>query len=203
MPKVEQYEWCRFWWDEADSNAKPRVLLVGDSVTEGYRPFVKELLTGCLVDMLATSKGVDNDAYLHEIDYILGGTPYTYEAVHFNNGLHAMHLDAKTYRTHYETVVAHLLKKSHVGRLILATTTPVTAAGCPKEIDEEKTRIVRERNAAVRKTAERFGLPVDDLFSLVFGKPGYRLNDGLHYNRKGQALQARAVAEILEHSLKG
>lgn len=54
MPILEYAEWCDYWWENAPDQTKPRVLLVGDSVTRAYRPYVNEFLgKEILADMTA------------------------------------------------------------------------------------------------------------------------------------------------------
>ncbi len=40
----EKYEWADFWWNDAHDSSKPRVLIVGDSITNGCSGVVYKLL---------------------------------------------------------------------------------------------------------------------------------------------------------------
>ena len=52
----EQKEWIRAWCDDTNEKDLPRVLLIGDSITNGYQEKVRTLLQGvCYVDFIATS----------------------------------------------------------------------------------------------------------------------------------------------------
>lgn len=198
MVKLEQYEWCRYWWDEAEKAAKPRVLLIGDSVTEGYRPYVKELLPDYVsVDMLATSRGVDNSALLYEIDHMLDSPDFSYDIIHFNNGLHGEHLTIEEYSLYYRAIITRIMKKSAKAKLVLTSSTPVTMNNFPEKLDDAKNRMVEERNIAVRKITDELKLPLNDLYEKMIGKSQYRMNDGLHYNEEGQKMQAKFVFEKL------
>lgn len=198
MIRLEQYEWCRYWWDEAEKAAKPRVLLIGDSVTEGYRPYVKKLMPDhVFVDMLATSRGVDNGALLYEIDHMLDTPSFSYDVIHFNNGLHGEHLTIEEYSLFYREIITRIIKKTAKAKLVLATSTPITMINFPEKIDEAKNFIVEERNIAVKKIADELKLPLDDLYKKMLGKSQYRMDDGVHYNIEGQKMQAKFVFEKL------
>lgn len=192
------------WWDQADDAAKPRVLLIGDSITDGYRPYVQELLgERACVDMLATSNGADNPALQREIDYVLGVYGFSYRVIHFNNGLHASHLDAAQYSAHLAEIVGDIRVKAPDAKLILALSTPVTQVGKPDLPDPVMSVKVAERNREAASLAARESLAVDDLYTLMQGKSDCRLDDGYHYKEDGRKLQAGAVADAIGRLLGG
>ena len=96
MMKKERFEWIQSWCDEADKTDKPRVLLVGDSITRGYQEIVRELLSDvCYVDYLATSYAIDNKLYSTLVEDFAKNSDYA--VVHFNHGLHGIHMSPRTY----------------------------------------------------------------------------------------------------------
>ena len=83
----EKYEWADFWWNDAHDPSKPRVLIVGDSITNGCSGVVYKLLADvALVDKYVSSKNVKDPALLKEMRYML--SEYKYKVIHFNHGLH-------------------------------------------------------------------------------------------------------------------
>src|SRR5690242_7520015 len=75
--------------------ALPRVLIIGDSISIGYTPYVKEMLAGeADVDRPAENcQGTKNG--IGKIDQWLGDTKW--DVIHFNFGLHDLkHVDAAT-----------------------------------------------------------------------------------------------------------
>lgn len=42
----EDFEWIHSWTDYSNNNDLPRILLIGDSITEGYNRIVREKLSG-------------------------------------------------------------------------------------------------------------------------------------------------------------
>ena len=90
----EQFEWIHSWCDEAAQNDLPRVLLVGDSITHSYQEKVRELLRGvCYVDYISTSYAIDTKMYNQLVYNFM--TDSKYALIHFNHGLHGIHLSKK------------------------------------------------------------------------------------------------------------
>jgi Lysophospholipase L1 and related esterases len=202
MCKLERYEWCDFWWEEAENDLKPRVLLIGDSITRGYRQYVNRLLKEiALVDMLATSRAVDNPALKQEIDYILGQNPVGYQVVHFNNGLHGFHVDNDDYKIYLEDILLHIKNRLGHNRIILATSTPVLKQGSLNELDSHLNSKVLGRNTIVQDLANKHQFEVNDLYASMYEKSEYRLNDGFHFNNDGQQAQAGLTANVISCKL--
>ena len=202
MVVLERYEWCDFWWDDTGATGVPRVLPVGDSITRSYRRPLTQLFQGrALVDMLATSRAVDNPALLHELEYMLGPHSLPHQLIHLNNGLHGLHLSAEAYLDGMRRVVDFIAERQPGARLVLALTTPVGKQGDPRTPDEEKNPVVIERNEMVRLLAAERNLPVNDLYTPMLANPGYRSADGVHYNAEGQQALAELVAAFLSREL--
>lgn len=202
MPVLETYEWCDFWWEKTDSSDKPRVLLIGDSITRAYRPKVNELLReAAYVDMLATSKAVDNPSLKQEIGYILKHENFKYKVIHLNNGLHGLHLSDEDYQRGMEEVISYILENCGNAKLILTLSTPVTAEGKKDTINPELNGKSVNRNIAVCRLAEKYKLAIDDLYAPMFGKSEFRVEDGFHYNTEGENVQAEIVAKKIKEFL--
>lgn len=197
---LETYEWIRIWWDRPEE-AGPRVLLIGDSITEGYAPLVKERLSGSVhVDSYASSLALDNPHYLTQLKTVLTLSGQHYQAIHFNNGLHGLHLGQEAYAAQYEQAVALIRRLQPEAELILALSTPITTLREPDTLAKEN-EIVLARNDAVLRLADKAGLTVDPLYERMLGRAELRCEDGLHYTPEGQALQADTVAELLSRAL--
>lgn len=201
MQKREKYEWCQIWWDEADNDTKPRILLIGDSIAVGYRPYVKERIDDRCVDMLATSKAIDDSAYKKELGYMLN--EYEYELIHFNNGLHGDHVDRTNYLKGIENALEFIKSIQPASRVIIATSTPVTSEGNKTVINEEMDVLVTDRNNAVKEVARKYKLPIDDLYSQIKGKSSLRVDDGYHYNEDGKKVLGEIVAGCIKSVLQG
>ncbi|WP_167859067.1 SGNH/GDSL hydrolase family protein [Paenibacillus cymbidii] len=206
MATLERTEWCEFWWEKANQRDKKRVLLVGDSIAKGYHGFVKELLGAHVyVDKLATSKALDNPALYRELDYIVRhgdeSFDFSYEVVHFNNGLHGWHLGEAEYERGCDDVVQHLRRHTQAA-IVLAHTTPVTKAAAEEyALDSAVNDRVIARNRVVDRVAARYGLAVNDLYAPMIGRRDYEAGDGYHYNESGRSAQAELVARSIAAAL--
>lgn len=196
----ETYEWCNLWWEKASDHTTSRALLIGDSIANGYRQFVNELFDDINIDMLATSKAIDDVSYKSELKYAL--SEYQYKVIHFNNGLHGWHVKTADYRKCLKDVVAFIMRCQPKARLILVSSTPVTIVGDRTKLDNEKNDVIIERNYAMADIALKYSLPYNDLYSKMIGKSELRMEDGFHYNEYGKKEQAEIVASFIRNNVK-
>lgn len=194
----EQFEWIHSWCEETQQNDLPRVLLVGDSITHNYQEKVRELLKGiCYVDYVATSYAIDTKMYNQLVYAFMSDSKY--DLIHFNHGLHGIHLSKKSYKSRMNKLLAKVGKEI---KLILATSTIVYGEG-NKRLDGAWMKRVRERNVAVQEIAKEKGCAVDDLYTVSASIPKeYRHKDGTHYLSEGYAMLAKTVAECVRKELK-
>ncbi|MBL8994840.1 MAG: carbohydrate binding domain-containing protein [Spirochaetia bacterium] len=190
----EGTEWARIYWYNANDNKLPRVLLVGDSICNGYNEIVRDELAGtAYVSFYATSKCASDRSYLRELAYVL--EEYPYEAVHFNNGLHSLGTDRKEWEEGIRAALALIREKAKGAKIIWASSTPLKDAGLTekaKELNEIAARVMRENN-----------IPTDDLFALMDPMDRSMWTDTFHYNAEGRKMQGKKVAEVLRESLGG
>lgn len=194
----EQFEWIHSWCDEAGKKDLPRVVLVGDSITHNYQEKVRELLRGvCYVDYVATSYAIDVKIYNDLVYDFMTDSDYT--LIHFNHGLHGIHLPKRSYKSKLAKLLA---KVDDNVKILLATSTVVYKEG-NKRLDGVWMKRVKERNAAVCELASEKGYAIDDLYSVSVSIPKeYRYEDGTHYLEKGYAMLAEKVAECIRTELK-
>jgi len=194
---LETYEWDNLWWEHADETDKERILIIGDSITCGYRGVVNELLQKEIyADGLGTSKSVDNPMMLNLIDYVITQQKNC-QIIQFNNGLHGWHLSAQEYKEHYLKIVKYLQEKYPDKKLILVLTTPVREAENPESMAERNQEVIR-RNQAVSEIALSENLPVNDLYSVVIDHPEVYSSDGVHLRSKGYAMLAQKCVEMYQ-----
>jgi lysophospholipase L1-like esterase len=199
MSVLEQYEWCDFWWQDAPLNDKKRVLLVGDSISRAYRPYVNEQLKGEIyADQLSSSRALDNPIFIIELDHMLKLNNVKYDAIHFNNGLHGFHLTVEQYELNLEKIIQHILSYLDASKVILALSTPVTKQNLSTELEEEMNNKVLNRNEVMERLALKYNIKLNDLYSEMLGKSEYRVDDGYHYNATGEQAQGAIVAEIIK-----
>ena len=83
----EAIEWCNVWVTSADKDDLPRVLFIGDSITQAYFASVEARLAGkAHCARITTSKCIGDPGLLPEIELLLD--QYRFKVVHVNNGMH-------------------------------------------------------------------------------------------------------------------
>lgn len=200
---LEEKEWSNLWWEEAYNHEKKRILLVGDSITNGYQPAVNGIFKGeILANAWTTSKALDNPYFLEELDFVWRQNGYRYELIHFNNGLHGWHLGEEEYEKLYERVIEYIMKMHPDTKIVLALSTPVCIPGPQMELDPEKNQQVLKRNEIVKKIGKKYRLSINDLYTAMLGEKEFRSEDGYHYNQKGIAYQGKIVSDFIRLQFK-
>ena len=212
IPPREYAEWNNFWFEKGSDFTSPRVFLIGDSITVGYRAKVQELFRAAgsdiLVDQSAGSRCAGDPALEAEIEYALGPVNgYRYKVVHFNNGLHGgcndTLIDTEKYEAGMRRCIALIRRLQPDAKLILATSTVLLTSrdAAPGSIDYKKNSFVFHRNEVIHNLAAELGLPIDDLFGAVTGNPEYTQPDGVHYAEAGRSRLAESVKASIEAAL--
>jgi hypothetical protein len=184
----------------------PRVLLVGDSIAQGYHLAVAKRLKGkANLDLYITPDHIAVPAYRAKLAKTL--THGTYSVIHYNeSGLHAWvkgSVPEGKYGPLFAEAVGVLREGAPKARLIWASSTPVTVAGKPTQLDPVVNKTVTDMNAAARAVAEKEGLSIDDLHALMSDKLALAKGDRWHWTPKGTDVQAEAVtASVLAELAK-
>jgi lysophospholipase L1-like esterase len=194
----------------ATSDKVRNVLIIGDSISIGYTPFVeKALAPGIVVSHNpgnggSTIRGVDStEVWLNHREWDL---------VVFNFGLHdlvykddqkkydvvngKLSVSLEDYRKNLEAIVAEL--KETTARLLFVTTTVV-----PENSPGRKVEDPARYNEVARAVMKRNGIPVVDLYTASLtihpqnSKPG-----NVHYTDKGYELLAEELVKSIKSILK-
>ena len=165
----------------------PRVLLVGDSICNGYQTGVRERLKGKMnVTYWVSSYCVTSPAYLPLLSIYLEEAKY--DVIHFNNGLHSLETPTAAYEKGMCRALAFIREKQPDAKIVWCSSTPLT--------NDVKTAKCRELNAAAAKVvAELGGMATNDLFALC--DPLDRAanwGDEFHFRPEAKAKQAEQVA---------
>ena len=209
MKKREYAEWNDFWWENAGDFDDKRVALVGDSITRGYYPPVKEhfLSKGILADRFSGSHTAGDDAYQAEIEYIFSAANgYKYSVIHFNNGLHGGCNDTRVgiedYKRGVTAAIETIRRLQPQAKLILATSTNRVEKGKAEDaFDAAFNDFILERNEFIRAYAKENGCYLNDLYEAVAWKPEYPHADGLHFAPAGYEKLASCVIDAIEKNL--
>jgi acyl-CoA thioesterase-1 len=199
---------------------KPRVLLLGDSISIGYTPFVQEMLKGEAVvvrpmrpngtaeNCSGTTNGVK------QVDRWLAIDGGKWDVIHVNFGLHDLkHVDPKTgaaspsetdppqadpakYEKQLREIVGKLKRSG--AKVIVATTTPYPAGVKPFRAVEDAAKY----NEIALRIAKENDLAVDDLYA--FALP--RLKEiqrpvNVHFTPEGSKALAGEVVQSIRAAL--
>jgi len=197
---LETYEWDNVWWEHAADAALPRALIIGDSITCGYRGMVNPRLAGlAFVDGFGTSKAVDNPWFAESVLLFMRQMARC-EAVIFNNGLHGFHLSAAEYEAGYRKVLGELMAQHPDKKWTLVLSTPVRNTADLTQFTEQNEQVL-ERNGVVRRIASELNLPVLDYYALLENRPELWSPDGVHLCAAGYELLADTCCAHLKTQL--
>jgi len=189
--KREAIEWSIHYAYDTQDTDKPRVLLIGDSICNGYNGAVRDRLAGRVnVSFWASSKCVTDPDYFRELDFMLDARPY--DIICFNNGLHSLNTNREEWDAAYASAVAFILAKQPDAKLSLTLSTPLK--------DAALTAISASLNETVLNIGDKRNLPIIDLFSAMDGLDRDEFwTDACHFQTEAIAIQADLIAD---HVLK-
>lgn len=189
----------------AQSPAPIDVLLIGDSISGGYTPTVRELLKE-RANVVGIQRKIVNGATdngLEELEAWLGDTKWA--VIHFNWGLWDLKVDKSGRNTipieQYGVNLRRLIvrmKKSNA-KLAFASTTPVPdymPGGGRRGAD------VLLYNAVARKICEEEQIAIDDLYAVAIPRLiDIQLPNNVHYTKEGSQVLGKHVAMTIEFLL--
>lgn len=191
----EYIEWCDIRVEAACENPKPRALLIGDSITHSYYPYVqKQIAERYACARIASSKCIADPTFFKELALVL--EEYDFSAIHFNNGLHGWDYNEAMYESGLARAVDMLLAHCGTSDLIWGSTTPIWKSDESKTLDVKTDRVIERNKLAAALVVDR-GIRINDLFSAVIDRPELFSKDGIHFLDTGQIVLGRCVAQAI------
>lgn len=189
----EGTEWIVSYAYNANDTKLPRVLLIGDSICNGYSKDVCDELAGtAYVTFFATSKCACDKSYLRSLAFFLD--EYDYAVIHFNNGLHSLSSDRQDWETCLRASVKLIKDKGKGAKIYWASSTPLK--------DPALTAKAKELNAIAARVMAEEGVPTDDLFALMDPLDRDKnWSDTYHFKGEAKKMQAKAVGDCVRTSL--
>lgn len=173
-------------------NALPRVLLVGDSICQGYQSGVCSALEGKMtVTYWASSYCVTSPCYMKLLSVYLDEAQYA--VVHFNNGCHSFSTSNDDWEKGLRAAFSLIKIKQPKAKIVWTTTTPNRDAS-------NNAKVVELNAVAAKVVAELKDIAIDDLFSLM--NPLDRAlywSDNFHFKADAVNMQ---VAQVVDKCLK-
>ena len=187
----ERIEWINVWIPDAQTNDRPRVLLIGDSITQGYYGGVAKRLSGkAYVGRLTTSLSVCDPKFLDVLKPILES--FRYAVIQFNNGIHGKDYPLEAYRKGLDRTFRFLREKARGAKIVWAATTPAKF----KPANQKRNDQIRARNHVALELCRKYKILVNDLYALSKDLDSLHRDD-FHYKAKAIQAQAQAVARFL------
>jgi len=195
-----------------DVSGLPRVLLIGDSISEGYTVPVRKLLQGKANVHRIPENGGATKAGLAKIEKWLGTEKW--DVIHFNWGLHDLMFDPTThpdpaqyekdqlaqYEKNLRTLTARL--KETGAKLIWASSTPVADEMSSPRSPSHRAHMVPVYNEVAAKIMAENGIPIDDLNAYVTPvEDKMRKHHDVHFSMEGSEFLAIKVAEEIAKAL--
>ena len=182
----------------------PRVLLIGDSITNGYLEPVRKALAGrANIDAWITPTSQGDKSLPGTLAAILGQENYA--VIHFNLGLHGWQkgrIPEGQFVPLTRQMVRALKANAPQAKLIWATITPVTVKGHPEQLDPEIQPIIAQHNKMALEVMKEEGVAIDDLDGLVHGRLELAAGDQFHWKPPAMALMTEQVAAKIGEALK-
>jgi acyl-CoA thioesterase-1 len=190
----------------------PRVLLIGDSISEGYTVPVRKLLQGKANVHRIPENGGATKAGLAKIEKWLGTEKW--DVIHFNWGLHDLMFDPSVhpdppqyekdqlalYEKNLRALTARL--KETGAKLIWASSTPVADEMSSPRSPSHRAHMVPVYNEVAAKIMAENGIPIDDLNAYVTPvQDKMRKPHDVHFSVEGSEFLAIKVAEEIAKAL--
>ncbi len=182
--------------------SRPRVLLIGDSILNGYQKQVITALEGkAYVDSWVNP--YHQSEHLNQLlAEVLAKGPYDF--VHFNMGLHGWQegrIQPGTFEPLTEAYVGVLKAKLPKAALIWANSTPVTVKGKPTELDPTINPVIIEHNRMADAVMVKLGVPVNDFYGLLVNRLDLARGDSFHWTAPAYEILAGTVVESVLSAL--
>jgi len=193
----------RFYAASVEDKCLSRVLLIGDSIMNGYRGAVGAGLKGkANVDVWLTPLHLNSPELRGDLRKVLAQGPY--DVIHFNIGLHGWEpgrIPDGQYRDLLEAYVQELRAHCESVRLIWCSTTPITVKGRPAELDGEHNATIVARNGIAAEVMGHYGVEINDLYGLMGDKLRLGAGDGFHWRGGAYELMAEQVVAYVKEAL--
>jgi len=175
-----------------------KVLLIGDSVMQGYRfGAIKDLESIANVDVWLSPAHLYSPGLRDELAKVVSTRKY--DIIHFNIGLHGWpegRIPKGQYEPLLKKYVETIQENSPQAILIWASTTPILTKETPRAFDPNLNSIIIGRNKISEKLMEEKNIMLNDLYALMSDHPE-RAKDKFHWDSTGTAMQAEKVRNVI------
>jgi hypothetical protein len=189
----------KFYPSQTPDEQLPNILLIGDSIMNGYRTQVIGRSKGkANVDCWLTPMHL-NSRKLHR-DLAKVALHRDYAVIHFNIGLHGWQegrIPKGRYQELLEAYVAILKEHAPGAQLIWASTTQVHNKGT-QELDDTINPIIVRRNKLADTIMKEASVAVNDLYGLMSDKLKLVRGDKWHWHKQAYDIMAQQIVETIQ-----
>lgn len=193
----------QFYRASSEDVTLPRVLLIGDSIMNGYRGQVYGLLKGkANVDVWLTPLHLKSEHLHADLHSVLEQGPY--EVIHFNIGLHGWpkgRILVGEYESLLNAYVNTIRSRAQGAKLIWVSTTQITEKGKPITLDPINNKTITDRNAIAARVMKQYDIPVNDLYALMSDKLQLARGDKFHWDSDGYVRMAKQVVTFIHQAM--
>ncbi|MBC7416621.1 MAG: SGNH/GDSL hydrolase family protein [Pedobacter sp.] len=193
----------------AFSFRQKKILIIGDSISMGYTPYVRKYFLGNIFIEHNFENAQHTMNGLKKIDQWLGNTRW--DIIQFNFGLwdisHNLPIkypnsrvscSVEQYTANLDSIVSHIKRKSNA-KLVYVTTTYVP----PKDARRREEEVIMY-NEAAKKVMEKRAVMVNDIYEqskIIHNNLGKGVSD-VHYTTLGYEKLSKFIIDFLEIELK-
>ena len=174
----------------------PRILLIGDSILNGYaRQVIKKLNGKAYVDMWVNPYH-QSENLNKVLDRVLSQGPY--DLIHFNVGLHGWQegrIKKGTFIPLTRDYVKVIKSRYPKAKLIWANSTPVTEKNNVAALDSEINPTIIEHNRMAKLVMEKMNVPINNFYELLDKNRKLAKGDRFHWTRPAYDLLADMVTK--------
>jgi hypothetical protein len=193
----------QFFTSKQQNDALPRVLLIGDSVMNGFHNSLIQSLDGiAIVDYWLTPKHLKSEHLFSDLKKVVSSHNYT--VIQFNIGLHGWpkgRILEHEYTPLLERYVQTIQENAKDASLIWASTTPITEKEIPL-LDKEFNPVISHRNELALDIMKANQIPVNDLYELVQDKLHLAKLDKYHWKSEGYKLMSDQSFDFITKALQ-
>lgn len=182
---------------------RPRVLLIGDSILNGYLKNVVSALEGEAYVDAWVNPYHQSDHVNKLLAEVLEHGPH--DVVHFNMGLHGWtegRIKPGTFEPLTKAYVEVLKSKLPNAKLIWASSTPVTMKDHPTALEPDINPIIIDHNRMAANVMAEMQVPVNDFYALLIDKRELARGDRFHWKPAAYQLLADQVVKSVRDALQ-
>lgn len=193
----------KFIQDKTVDKKLPNVLLIGDSIMNGYRGQVINGLKGkANVDCWLTPVHLKSPKLHEDLEKVAAYRKY--DVIHFNIGLHGWpkgRILKEEYPRLLKAYVKTLKKNAPKAKLIWGTTTQVHEKG-KQELNKEINPTIVRRNRMAADVMKEESVLVNDLYGLMSDKLNLVRGDRFHWKGGAYKIMAKQIVEAVGKELQ-